>query len=41
MGGYVDDQFVLYLLYSHNDEHSLYLKYTSALKARWQVEDVG
>ena len=38
VGVYVDDQFVLY---SHDDEHSLYSKYTTALKARWQVEDEG
>ena len=38
VGVYVDDQFVLY---SHDDEHSLYAQYTKALQSRWDVEDEG
>ena len=38
VGVYVDDQFVLY---SHDDQYSLYSKYTSALRDRWAVEDEG
>ena len=38
VGVYVDDCFVLY---SHNDEFSLYHKFVTDLQARWQVDDEG
>jgi len=38
IGCYVDD---LYILYSHEDEHSLYHSFTTALSKEWQVEDEG
>ena len=38
LGCYVDD---LCVLYSHDDEHSLYYKFSSALQERWQVDDEG
>ena len=38
VGCYVDDLFVLY---SHDDEHSLYQRFTTDLQARWEVDDEG
>ena len=38
IGAYVDD---LCVLYSHDDEHSLYHKFTHDLQKRWAVEDEG
>ena len=38
VGCYVDDLFVLY---SHDDEHSLYSRFTSDLQSRWDVDDEG
>ena len=38
IGVYVDDLFVLY---SHDDEHSFYLSFTEQLMADWNVEDEG
>jgi hypothetical protein len=31
----------LFILYEHNDNDSLYSKFTAALKQRWRVEDEG
>ena len=36
VGVYVDDLATVYL---HDDEHSLYRSFISALEARWNVED--
>ena len=38
IGCYVDD---LCCCYSHDDEHSLYRKFTTKLQADWEVEDEG
>ncbi len=38
VGVYVDD---LFCLYSHDDEHSLYAGFTTALQRRWSVDDEG
>ena len=38
VGVYVDD---LFCLYSHDDEHSLYAEFTTALQQRWSVDDEG
>ena len=38
LGCYVDD---LQIIFSHDDEHSLYAKFVSDLQARWNVEDEG
>ena len=38
LGCYVDD---LQVLYSHDDEHSLYAWFVESLQARWEVEDEG
>ena len=38
VGVYVDDCFVLY---SHDDQHSLYQRFTSDLQSRWKVDDEG
>ena len=38
MGAYVDD---LCILYSHDDEYSLYRQFTRDLQSRWAVEDEG
>ena len=38
VGTYVDD---LCIMYSHDDEHSLYHKFVNDLKQRWDVEDEG
>ena len=38
VGAYVDD---LCILYSRDDEHSLYHKFTRDLQSRWAVEDEG
>ena len=38
VGCYVDD---LFILSSHNDEHSLYHQFTRDLSKRWDVEDEG
>ena len=38
IGCYVDDLFVLY---SHDDEYSLYSQFTRALQERWEVDDEG
>ena len=38
VGCYLDD---LYILYSHDDEHSLYHSFTTVLAKEWQVEDEG
>ena len=38
VGAYVDD---LCILYSHDDEHSLYHRFTTDLQKRWNVEDEG
>ena len=38
IGAYVDD---LCVLYSHDDEYSLYHQFTSDLQKRWAVEDEG
>ena len=38
LGCYVDD---LFTLYSHDDEHSLYHKFSRDLAAKWDVEDEG
>ena len=38
VGCYVGD---LFILYEHNDNDSLYSKFTAALKQRWRVEDEG
>ena len=38
VGCYVDD---LFILYSHDDEHSLYHRFTSDLQKRWEVDDEG
>ena len=38
IGVYVDDLFVIS---SHNDEHSLYHSFTTNLQQKWQVEDEG
>ena len=38
IGVYVDD---LFIVSSHNDEHSLYAKFTSELQEAWKVEDEG
>ena len=38
VGACVDD---LCLLYSHDDEHSLYHRFTTDLQERWNVEDEG
>ena len=38
VGVYVDDCFVLY---SHDDQHSLYKRFTSDLQSRWNVDDEG
>eukprot|EP00965_Chrysotila_dentata_P044821 1489324-Pleurochrysis_carterae.AAC.1 len=38
LGCYVDD---LFTLYSHDGAGSLYEDFTSALSARWNVEDEG
>ena len=38
VGTYVDD---LCVMYSHDDEHSLYHKFTKDLQQRWEVEDEG
>jgi hypothetical protein len=38
IGVYVDDLFVLY---SHDDEHSFYFSFTKQLMADWNVEDEG
>ena len=38
VGVYVDDCFVLY---SHDDQHSLYQRFTADLQSRWKVDDEG
>ena len=38
VGVYVDD---LAIVYSHDDEHSLYRHFITALESRWNVEDEG
>jgi hypothetical protein len=38
IGVYVEDLFVLY---SHDDAHSLYRSFTNAMQARWEVDDEG
>ena len=38
VGVYVDD---LAIVYSHDDEHSLYRHFVTALESRWNVEDEG
>ena len=38
VGVYVDD---LAIAYSHDDEHSLYRNFVTALESRWNVEDEG
>ena len=38
VGCYVDD---LFIVYSHDDEHSLYTSFVNALNDRWEVEDEG
>eukprot|EP00966_Prymnesium_polylepis_P218317 5053133-Prymnesium_polylepis.1 len=38
IGVYVDDLFVLH---SHDDRHSLYHAFTTAMQARWEVDDEG
>ena len=38
VGVYVDD---LAVVHSHDDEHSLYRSFISALESRWKVEDEG
>ena len=38
VGCYVDD---LFILYNHDDEYSLYHKFTKDLQARWSVDDEG
>ena len=38
MGCYVDD---LFILYSHDDEYSLYQRFTKDLQKRWEVDDEG
>ena len=38
IGVYVDDLFVLY---SHDDDHSLYRSFTTAMQAKWEVDDEG
>ena len=38
VGCYVDD---LFILYSHDDEHSLYHQFSTSLQADWAVEDEG
>ena len=38
VGVYVDD---LAVVHSHDDEHSLYRSFVSALESRWKVEDEG
>ncbi len=38
IGCYVDD---LFATYSHDDEQSLYHKFTTALQSSWDVEDEG
>jgi hypothetical protein len=38
LGLYVDDVFACY---SHDDKYSLYHRFTTDLKARWDVEDEG
>ena len=38
VGVYVDD---LAIVHSHDDEHSLYRSFVSALESRWKVEDEG
>ena len=38
LGCYVDD---LFAAYTHDDEHSLYRKFTNQLQERWEVEDAG
>ena len=38
VGVYVDD---LAVVYSHDDQHSLYRSFISALEKRWNVEDEG
>ena len=38
VGVYVDDQFVLY---SHDDQYSLYQRYVTDLQKRWSVDDEG
>eukprot|EP00966_Prymnesium_polylepis_P124640 2882565-Prymnesium_polylepis.1 len=38
IGVYIDDLFVLY---SHDDQHSLFHAFTTAMQARWEVDDEG
>ena len=38
IGVYVDD---LFILYSHDDKHSLYRSFTDAMQLRWDVDDEG
>ena len=38
VGVYVDD---CYILYSHDDQHSLYRRFTADLQSRWKVDDEG
>ena len=38
VGVYVDD---LAIVYSHDDDHSLYQSFVAALAERWKVEDEG
>ena len=38
VGVYVDD---LAVVYSHDDEHSLYHSFIAALESLWKVEDEG
>ena len=38
VGVYVDD---LVMVYSHDDDHSLYQSFVAALAERWKVEDEG
>ena len=38
VGLYVDD---LFIVHSHNDEHSLYAKFIASLQADWEAEDEG
>ena len=38
LGCYVDD---LFCAYSHDDQHSLYHQFTTALQGSWDVEDEG
>ena len=38
IGVYVDDLFVVY---SHDDEHSIYREFTTAMQKHWEVDDEG